>query len=191
MTLYLELGSSDVWTLEQPSAFFIISSAQSSFIIFLSRQTSILLIVSVILMADISSVFELFAGLVDSGWQLRSQAADFVSCLPAARPEMDIVSRELLSNINKLETLGDSSRRTKFPDGLQQTLKAVLKNCDIITKRLALALQEVLADPQKMQDEWKSRGRAEVDQFLGFLTRQESALDIVLRLLGLLSRYES
>lgn len=85
---------------------------------------------------DPFSVSTACVGLLAAVAQLTVQITTFVSGVREARRDMDAVSRELSSLALCLQTLRVDSIKIQFPDGLKQTLVAVLGNCDSVAQQM-------------------------------------------------------
>jgi Fungal N-terminal domain of STAND proteins len=116
--------------------------------------------------------------LIASIIQLTAQIVSFVSSVRDARRDVEAVSRELIPLSLCLGVLRDDSTSIHYPDGLRQSLLAMLKNCDIVRKDMSNLLNKLSSANTARRIQWTTTGRDDMNKLRSSLESHKSALDI-------------
>lgn len=68
----------------------------------------------------------------------------------------------------------------QYPDGLRQTLVAVLGSCDTVTQQMHTLLEKMSSHNLARRSQWVATGRDDMNRLRSSLEAYKSALDIAL-----------
>ena len=117
-------------------------------------------------------------GLIAGIAQLSVQISSFVGDVRDARKDMDAVSRELGSLSLCLHALGDDSENPALPDGLTESLKAILRNCDLVVTQMKALLKKMGSGHLARRIQWSTFGKDEMNKLRSSLESHKSAFTI-------------
>jgi hypothetical protein len=124
-------------------------------------------------------------GLLSGVSKLSIQISAFVSSVRDARKDMAAVTGELSSLSLCLETLRDDSMKLEYPDGFQENLLKVLKNCDAVTTEMTALLDKLSSANLLRKVQWTAMGRDDMNKLRSSLESHKSALEIGLDMTSL------
>lgn len=112
----------------------------------------------------------------------------FVKDVRAARSDLDVVSRELLSLKTVLELLaediGDSSSRS-IPQTLQNQIAGIVRNCTGVVVDIEQTLKKHEGGKVNKAAKWVASGKSDVSRLQLSLEAHKSALEIALDMVTL------
>jgi regulator of replication initiation timing len=100
---------------------------------------------------------------------------------------MDAVSREISSLSLCLETLHDdcSGNAIEYPPQLKQSLVALLKNCDTVTRDMDRTLSSTLKSKLGASVSWSTSGSSEMDKLRVRLEAYKVSIEIALEMVSM------
>lgn len=127
------------------------------------------------------------AGLITAIGGLSLSIHTFVRTCREARGDLDSVSRELLSLKTILELIQeDASDESKpFPTTLNQHVKAILANCNLVVTEIQSCITKYDQGRLRSRVTWAINGQGDINKLRSSLEAHKTALEIALDMLAL------